>query len=86
MKAHQHASTNGLLGKPSGVSESECGPLPITRVNFTNVKVCFSFWRPSAEELALLNAGKSVRIGVWGTTQPPIDVGVDGDGSIPGVS
>lgn len=79
---HQHKTNNAWLGRPAGVPTTECEGLPITRVAFDNVTVCFSYWRPSAEDLAALNAGKSIRLGVWGATQPPVHVGVEGDGAV----
>lgn len=36
-----------------------------------------SWWRPSRDELALLNAGGLVRLDVWTEPIPPLSVGVE---------
>ena len=84
MRATQHPSNNDVLGAPPGATIEECHALPITRVRFelTDEHGCVSFWRPTAAELALLQAGRSVRLCVLGRTHPPISVGVDGDGEM----
>ena len=80
MERTQHPTNNAVLGAPPGISIDNCGALPITRVLFTNGdQACVSFWRPSASELRLLNAGHSVRLCVMGTTHAPLSIGVDGD-------
>lgn len=86
MKFHQHKTTNAWLGKPADMSAAECDGLPITRVRFQNLTMCYSYWRPSDEELAAIVAGKSIRLGVAGVTQPPVHVGVEGDGIVPEIS
>lgn len=84
MNRHQHPSNNDVLGAPPGVPADQCGALPITRVVFTpgGQHAVASYWMPTAAELALLNAGKAVRLSVIGRTHPPLYVGVDGDGLI----
>lgn len=83
MNFHQHKTNTGILGRPKGVSTLDCEGLPITRVEFENTSVVFSYWRPTPEELAALNAGKSVRLGIWGMTHPPVYIGVEGDNAVP---
>ena len=84
MNRYQHPSNNDVLGAPPGVPADECGALPITRVIFADAgqHAVASYWMPTAAELALLNAGKAVRLSVVGRTHPPLYVGVDGDGLI----
>jgi len=88
MRPAQHATNNAVLGAPPGVSFDECGPLPITRVECTcggGPPCIASFWRPSPDELALIAAGKPIRLICWGPVQAPIAMGVDGDGWTPGL-
>ena len=83
MRAIQHRTSNAVLGAPKGSTVEECRPLPITRIQYPDgTPAVGSFWKPDAEQLALLAAGASVRLIVLGTTHPPLSVGVDGDGGI----
>ena len=87
MRPTQHPSNNDVLRAPPGVSHEECVPLAITRVLYANPggephPGVVSYWQPSAEQLALLNAGKPVWLSVWGMTHPPLALGVDGDGRL----
>lgn len=81
MDRHQHPSNNGVLGAPPGVPIDECNALPITRIFYSDgTPAVASYWLPTADELALLNQGKAVRLTVLGTTHAPLMLGVDGDG------
>jgi len=83
MNRTQHLSNNDVLGAPRGTPIEECSALPITRVRFADgMQGIASFWQPSAAEVALISAGKSVRLLVLGTTHAPIAIGVDGDGEM----
>lgn len=80
MKRTQHPTNNAVLGAPPGIGIENCTALPITRVVFQDGdQACVSFWSPSAEELTLLNSGRSVRLCALGTTHAPLSIGVDGD-------
>ncbi len=82
MRPTQHPSNNDLLRAPPGVDIDSCRPLAITRVLYDgDFPAVVSYWQPSPEELALLNAGKPVYMSCWGTTHPPVAIGVDGDGN-----
>ena len=37
-----------------------------------------SYWCPSAEELAVLNAGGSIALWVLGMSMPPVNLSVEG--------
>lgn len=78
MRKHQHPSNNGVLGAPAGWNQAElpCGALPITRTECDGVPTVVSYWMPSTEELAALNAGKPIALWVVGTTMPPVAVEV----------
>jgi hypothetical protein len=83
MNRVQHASNNAVLGAPPGATIEECNALPITRLQFADgTHACASYWQPSREELALLAAGRSVRLCVMGLTHAPVQIGVDGDGAL----
>lgn len=89
MKPIQHSTSNDVLQPPPGMSREECRPLFITRVIYQNcgrinhsAHGVISFWQPSPEQLALLNAGKPVFLSFMGMTHPPVAVGVEGDGRL----
>ncbi|MRW88853.1 hypothetical protein GJ699_02525 [Duganella sp. FT80W] len=79
MNKIQHPSNNAVLGAPEGWNQAElpCEALAITRSEYAGMPVVKSYWRPSAEELAILNAGGSVELAVLGHTMPPVMVSVD---------
>lgn len=79
MDRTQHPSNNGVLGAPIGWDQNElpCGARPITRVEHEGQPAMVSFWRPTAEELARLNAGGLVALCVYGAAHPPVSVGVE---------
>lgn len=86
MNRHQHRSNNTVLRAPPGVPHEECFALPITRLQYADgERAVASYWMPTPTELALLNAGRAVRLSVMGDTHPPLYIGVDGDGTLPGV-
>lgn len=82
MRPIQHPSNNGVLGAPAGMPIEECRGLFITRVMHVDTQRAgvFSYWKPDADELALLAAGHAVRLSVLGITHAPVAIGVDGDG------
>lgn len=83
MRPIQHRTATRVLRAPPGVSIEECTPLAITDVTFPDGShSVVSFWQPSPAELALLAAGKPVRLLAWGVTHPPVSVGVESDGEI----
>ncbi len=63
-----------VLRKPEGMSDEECGPLPV----FTNGTCCISCWELSDDEMATLLHTR--RLWLWvhsGITQPPVCPSVD---------
>lgn len=74
MKFHQHSSNNMLLGKPEDSQNIETMPATMWVGDDGSVTVA-SFWRPEPAELAMLNAGGSVVLYVWGTMHPPVAIG-----------
>lgn len=84
MRATQHPLNNGVLGAPAGMSIEQCHALSVTRCQYEDgTPGTASYWLPSAEELALLQAGMAVRLLVLGGVHPPVALGVDGDGAFP---
>ena len=82
MNKHQHPSNNDVLGAPKGWDQGAlpCSALPITRIIYEcegGQQGVMSFWKPTAEELAVLNAGGSVVLSVLGVTMPPVQLSVD---------
>lgn len=79
MNKHQHPSNNDVLGAPKGWDQGElpCSALPITRTEVEGFACVDSYWKPTAEELAVLNAGGSVALTVLGATMPPVQLWVD---------
>lgn len=82
MNPTQHPSNNDVLRAPPGATIDECRALAITRVVYDPGATpgVISYWRPSPEELKLLNEGRPVYLSCWGYTHPPVAIGVDGDG------
>ncbi|WP_194720810.1 hypothetical protein [Noviherbaspirillum malthae] len=79
MNKTQHPSNNAVLGAPAGWDQKQlpCSALPVTRTDWDGVPAVLSFWKPTAEELAALNAGGSVVLWVAGQTMPPVALTVD---------
>ncbi len=79
MNKHQHPSNNAVLGAPKGWDQGElaCSALPITRAEFGGMPAVVSYWKPTAEELAVLAAGGSIELAILGRTMPPVMLAVD---------
>ncbi|SOY56849.1 hypothetical protein [Cupriavidus taiwanensis] len=79
MQRIQHPSNNDVLGAPAGWDQKELlvSALPITRTEVNGIPAVTSFWKPSPEELARLNAGGSVSLWVIGGTMPPVALEVE---------
>ncbi len=69
MKPIDFEQANKTLSKPEGITDEECGSLPV----YSNGQQCVSCWRPSwRERLSILFFGK-VWLWVWsGRSQPPV--------------
>lgn len=79
MEPVQFAGQTKVLGAPEGSPPGECAGLAV-RMAFidTSAGVCLqSFWKPSLEELAALNAGAHVRLTVHGLGHPPVWLDVE---------
>lgn len=74
MRAVQHSSNTRVLGAPRGWDQSElpCSAIAITDTEVNGQPVIMTFWKPSEEELALLNAGGLVSLSIIGEGMPPV--------------
>lgn len=60
---------NVVLGPPKGVSDEECGTLPVRR----NGETLVSCWRLSPAEIEEIQRTGCVWLSIWGqVTQPPV--------------
>lgn len=76
MRHTQHPTNNDVLRAPPGVPHEECQPL---RIGYTDGTLGVrSYWQPSKQEREALAAGALVCFECWGTTHPPVAIGVDG--------
>lgn len=89
MQPIQHATSNDVLAPPAGMPREECKPLFITRIwydhQFDSSKAIpgvISYWKPTPQQLALLNSGAPVYLSFLGANHPPVAVGVEGDGRL----
>lgn len=69
-----------LLGAPKGWNQRggvECGFLPVRVDRAGNGEpMLVSYWRPTPEELAALNAGAHVELAVLSGSHPPVRLAV----------
>lgn len=75
MEFFKHPSCNAVLGPARG-DEANVVALPVYRGEeaWEDREVPFntSYWKPSAEELAALNAGGSIALTLLGRVHPPV--------------
>jgi hypothetical protein len=63
MEIINHPACTGTLAAPPGVEG--VAPLPVAPLATDLGTALFSFWKPDAAELAALNAGQCVALGVY---------------------
>lgn len=81
MKAIEFEGQTTLLGPPPSMRRGDCGALPI--IAYPDRGVMSSFWKPSPEDLIMLNNGAHVRLDVYGGSHPPIAMGVERANELP---
>lgn len=64
-----------VLNAPLGWNKSQpikCGMLPIEDTQFDGIPAMCSYWKPSPEELAVLNNGGHIQLVIYGRQHPPV--------------
>lgn len=64
MEIFRHSACTHELGAPADVQDGSCETLPVAYVTTEHGMFALSFWKPDAHELALINAGHPVALGV----------------------
>jgi hypothetical protein len=64
MEIYRHALCNSEIGKPSDMTDETCSSLPVHYRDTEDGRFAISFWKPTADELAGLNAGHCVTLWV----------------------
>lgn len=75
----EHPACTEVLGPPSDINDGSCENLPIATYEDKDGPWCVSFWKPSADELAVLNDGGTIAIHIRakGRQHPVIGLSVD---------
>ena len=64
--------SDAVLGRPSEMTDDQCGPLSIKRVEYSDgTPVVISCWKLTQEELDEINKTGRVWLGILGVTMPP---------------
>lgn len=69
MDIFNHPRCTHVMGKPSNMTDAQCAGLPVLPFTDELGTSAMSFWKPSAEDLAILNAGGTVALGILGGMQ-----------------
>ena len=79
MNRMQHPSNNAVLGAPKDWDQGAlpCNALPVTRTEWDGMPAVVSFWKPTTEEIAAMQAGQPVVLWVAGSTMPPVALMVE---------
>jgi hypothetical protein len=83
MRFIQHPTNTRALGAPPDWNVSDandpryCGCLPITDVMQDDLHLMASFWKPDAQDLAALNAGKAIVLMIYGQVHPVVALGIE---------
>jgi len=72
MNPIEHISNNHVFKAPEGMKE--CDDLSVTVGNWSGYPCIVSHWKPSPEELKLLNEGKPVQLTIVGRSMPPVSL------------
>jgi hypothetical protein len=73
MEPSSFYESNGVLDRPSGSTEEQCGPLSVWRGPHPNgLPLVISCWKLTKEELEEINRTGRVWLWVCGTTMPPV--------------
>lgn len=64
MEIVRHPQTNHSFGAPADMQDGSCAALPVVIASDGYGTWAYSFWKPDAEELAALQAGGAIQLGV----------------------
>jgi hypothetical protein len=78
MEIVRHPQTNFSWKAPQG-QEADVAELPVIQTEDALGLVQYSFWKPDAHDLALLNAGHAVALGIHLEIHPVVSVGISKD-------
>lgn len=85
MEIQKHPACTTIIGAPSDIQDGSCAGLPVFYVKDNHGIWANSFWKPTADELAALNAGGSVVLIVRaaGQQHPVVALAVTSDATEP---
>ena len=75
MQAIKLVDETRAIGKPKDWNDEENGPcltLSVSDIELNHCNVMVSGWKPNEEELAMLNEGGHIYLGIYGTTHPVV--------------
>lgn len=69
----KHPACDSEIGPPADMQDGSCSTLPILRHRDEHGQWAISFWKPSADDLAVMNAGGGIALHVRaGGRQHPV--------------
>lgn len=71
-----HPTNNLVMKAPEGATNVDDLPVTIAKLS-DGSQAIVSFWKPDAEELAALNAGKPVMLYILSPQHPVVSLGVE---------
>lgn len=80
MDPREFVGQSRVLNAPPGWNASQpikCGMLPVRDTAVDGIPCMQSMWKPDPDELAHIARGGHVVLTIYGTTHPPVWVGVE---------
>ena len=77
MKGVEFKDQTNVLGKPESMSNEDCSSLPVKVAKNGEYQSLESVWELSDEELELINKTKRIRLGILGSSIPPVYLQVE---------
>lgn len=74
MQSIPFTTANHALGAPPNWDEERDGPCATLYAERTPEGLFYSIWVPSEEELAILNAGGGIRLGIYNERHPVVNM------------
>lgn len=77
MDIMHHPQTTQVLGAPPGwdPKDGPCDALPVIVIPSSNGQVLQSYWKPDAQEIAMLAAGGYISLGIFSKEHPVVALG-----------